>query len=125
MKVSELLRKISHSYIEIAVNEYKGQEHTGRRYIVERQSRDYSKIPEDVMSADVSSIVVYYDRISIEVEAEDEFTTEEWCPYCNEEVDIPVNRASKCPECGEVIYPCSACDQHDSCHDCPFSKKEE
>ena len=71
MKVCELLGKIVDNYVEIAVNEYKALEHTGRRYIVERHSHDYSNIPEDVWYADVSAIVLYHDRISIEVEAKE------------------------------------------------------
>lgn len=70
MKVSELMCKIPDSYIDIAINEYKGPEHTGRRFIIERHSNNYTHIPDDVWNAEVSMIVPYYDRISIEIEAQ-------------------------------------------------------
>jgi len=36
-------------------------------------------------------------------------TTYEICGECMGEVDIPVDKISKCPECGESIRPCSDC----------------
>lgn len=68
MKVSELMCKILDSYI--AINEYKGLKHTGRRFIIERHSNNYTHIPDDVWNAEVNMIVPYYDRISIEIEAQ-------------------------------------------------------
>lgn len=70
MKVCDLISKMVDNYIEIAINEYKGSEHTGRRFIIEKHSNDYTNIPEDVWNAEVRMIVPYYDRISIEVESE-------------------------------------------------------
>lgn len=70
MKVCELISKIVDSYVDIAINEYKGLEHTGRRYIIEKHSSDFTHIPEDVWNAEVNMIVPYYDRISIEIEKE-------------------------------------------------------
>lgn len=70
MKVCELISKIVDSYVDIAINEYKGFEHTGRRYIIEKHSGDFTHIPEDVWNAEVNMIVPYYDRISIEIEKE-------------------------------------------------------
>ena len=70
MKVCELISKIVDSYVDIAINEYKGLEHTGRRYIIEKHSSDFTHIPEDVWNAEVNMIVPYYDRISIEIERE-------------------------------------------------------
>lgn len=69
MKVCDLINKIVDSYVDIAINEYKGNEHTGRRYIIEKHSKNYKNIPEDIWNAEVSMIVPYYDRISIEIEA--------------------------------------------------------
>lgn len=37
-------------------------------------------------------------------------TTTEWCPYCENEVVIPVCGESLCPVCGKPIVPCSMCD---------------
>ena len=70
MKVCELISKIVDSYVDIAINEYKGLEHTGRRYIIEKHSSDFTHIPEDVWNAEVNMIVPYSDRLSIEVEKE-------------------------------------------------------
>lgn len=70
MKVCELISKIVDSYVDIAINEYKRLEHTGRRYIIEKHSSDFTHIPEDVWNAEVNMIVPYYDRISIEIEKE-------------------------------------------------------
>lgn len=70
MKVCELITKIVDSYVDIAINEYKENEHTGRRYIIEKRSKDYRNIPKDIWNAEVSMIIPYYDRISIEVEAQ-------------------------------------------------------
>lgn len=68
MTVGELISKIPDSYVELAINEYEGAEHTGRRYIIEKHSTDYKHIPEDVLNKEVKIIVPYYDRISIEIE---------------------------------------------------------
>lgn len=38
-------------------------------------------------------------------------TTVEWCHHCGAEVEIPANILSKCPECGNVILPCSTCER--------------
>lgn len=67
MKVRDLLDKMFDSYVEIAINEYKEGEYTGRRWIIPVHSKDYTDIPEDVLDSDVSGIVAYYDRISIEI----------------------------------------------------------
>lgn len=68
MKVCDLISKIVDSYVDIAINEYKGTEHTGRRYIIEKHAKNYRNIPKDVWNAEVSMIVPYYDRISVEIE---------------------------------------------------------
>ena len=70
MTVGELISKIPDSYVELAINEYDGLDHTGRRYTIERHSTDYTHIPEDIWNKEVRMIVPYYDRISIEVEKE-------------------------------------------------------
>lgn len=69
MRVCDLISKIVDSYVDIAINEYKGYDHTGRRYIIPKHSTDYTHIPEDVWNAEVNMIVPYLDRISIEIEA--------------------------------------------------------
>lgn len=68
MKVCELISKIVDSYIDIVINEYKGIEHTGRRYIIKKHSKDYRNIPKDIWNTEVSMIIPYYDRISVEIE---------------------------------------------------------
>lgn len=70
MKVKELLGKFLDSYMEIAINEYSGSDHTGRRWILPRhQTSRYLDLPEEIKNAEVTAIVPYYDRISIEIEA--------------------------------------------------------
>lgn len=71
MTVGELISIIPDSYVELAINEYDGLEHTGRRYIIEKHSTDYTHIPEDIWNKKVRMLVPYYGRISIEVEKND------------------------------------------------------
>ena len=71
MTVGELLCKMVDSYVDIAVNEYKGAEYTGRRWIIPRHSVNYRDIPEDVWETEVSMIIPYWSHISIEIEAKD------------------------------------------------------
>jgi len=40
----------------------------------------------------------------------------EWCSNCDTEVEIPDNRISACPECGESIRPCSECNPDKPCY---------
>lgn len=42
-------------------------------------------------------------------------TTTEWCPGCGNEVDIPADRPSACPKCGEELFPCSICSFEKGC----------
>ena len=48
---------------------------------------------------------------------------DEYCPCCDTEVVIPSFGVSFCPNCGELIIPCSMCspDYHD-CSKCPYEK---
>jgi hypothetical protein len=71
MKVCDLISKMPDNYVDIAINEYKGLKHTGRRYIIEKHSNDCTHIPEEIWNAEVNMIVPYYDRISIEIEAKE------------------------------------------------------
>ncbi len=71
MLVKDLISKIVDSYQEIVINEYKGDEHTGRRWIIEPHARNYTNIPEEIWNTEISMIVPYYSRISIEVEADE------------------------------------------------------
>ncbi len=43
-----------------------------------------------------------------------ESTTYEGCPHCDDEVEIPDNKPSECPNCKKVILPCSACSIFDT-----------
>ena len=57
--------------------------------------------------------------------------TLERCGNCDNEVEIPDNKPSLCPECGEDIVPCSAC--YPPCWDdllrisdkCKYDSKQE
>jgi hypothetical protein len=35
---------------------------------------------------------------------------DECCPFCEAEVEIPVDKVSKCPNCGREMFPCATCD---------------
>lgn len=52
-------------------------------------------------------------------------TTAELCPICENEVVIPADYPSNCPECNNTILPCSMCnmDQVD-CRKCKFDIRE-
>ena len=53
-------------------------------------------------------------------------TTLECCPHCEMEGEIPEGKPAKCPNCGEVILPCSTCcglvDGHNNRFICDWSK---
>lgn len=67
MKVCDLISIMPDTYVEIAINEYDGIEHTGRRFIIPKHSTDFTHIPVDVWNHEVSAIMPYYGRISIEI----------------------------------------------------------
>ncbi len=67
MTVKEFLSKITDSYQEIAINEYDGREHTGR-WLATPHSVNYASIPEKIRNREISAIIPYYGRISVEVE---------------------------------------------------------
>ena len=69
MLVKDFFSKIPGSYVEIAVNEYKGNDHTGRRWVFKPYESAKGKLPDDVWNKEVSAIIPYYDRISVEIEA--------------------------------------------------------
>lgn len=49
----------------------------------------------------------------------------EWCSHCENEVEIPADRPSSCPECGESILPCCMCDMDIvNCNQCKFDITE-
>lgn len=68
MLVKDLISKIVDSYQKIVINEYEGFKHTGRRWIIEPHSIDFTNIPKDIWNTEIREIVPYYDRISIEIE---------------------------------------------------------
>ena len=74
MKVKELFCKMVDSYVEIAVNEYKGVEHTGRRWILEPHAIDYTCIPKEIWDKEVIMIVPYRRSIEIDVDSSNENT---------------------------------------------------
>jgi len=54
-----------------------------------------------------------------------EETTTEWCPYCCEEVELPIKLGKyKCPNCGEMIANCSMCEKMD-CNICVYNTDNE
>ena len=56
----------------------------------------------------------------------------EYCPFCESEVEIPFDKVSKCPNCGREIFPCADCDEPGcnwngetfSCHSFTHSMEE-
>jgi len=51
--------------------------------------------------------------------------TTEWCQNCDSEVEIKAYGLSKCPECGEILKPCSMCstEQYNRCASCPYERR--
>ena len=50
---------------------------------------------------------------------------EEYCPYCDCEVLIPLT-GGRCPGCGHWLMPCNMCDSDlRTCDGCPFERFEE
>lgn len=68
MLVKDLIFKIVDSYQKIVINEYEGFKHTGRRWIIEPHSVDFTNIPKDIWNTEIREIIPYYDKISVEIE---------------------------------------------------------
>ena len=52
-------------------------------------------------------------------------TTTEWCPYCCNEVELPIKLGKyPCPECGRMIANCSMCETF-NCTDCEFNEDND
>lgn len=65
--------------------------------------------------------------INFDDDEEDEYTfaetTEEWCPHCDECVDLEHElKVQKCPYCGKWIVPCSVCPLQDCSTKCPLER---
>ena len=65
--------------------------------------------------------------VDFEDDEEDEYTfaetTEEWCPHCDECVDLEHElKVQKCPHCGKWIVPCSVCPLQDCSTKCPLER---
>lgn len=51
--------------------------------------------------------------------------TSEWCPHCDEEVELEHElKVQKCPNCGKWIVPCSVCPLIDCSVKCPLERLE-
>lgn len=49
--------------------------------------------------------------------------TEEWCPHCDEAVELEHElKVQKCPNCGKWIVPCSVCPLTDCSAKCPLER---
>lgn len=66
--VGDLLKKIDDNYVEIRISEYKNDVYTGRWWSIPRHGKLTTEIPDDVLEAKVSMIVLYFDGMSIEIE---------------------------------------------------------
>ena len=53
-------------------------------------------------------------------------TVVEWCPHCDQEVELrSIFKSQKCPSCGRKIKPCALCDTNKcSCSVCPIGRRE-
>lgn len=52
-----------------------------------------------------------------------EETTEEWCPHCDECVELQGEfKVQRCPNCGKWIVPCSLCPFEDCVKKCPLER---
>lgn len=71
MKVNDFLKVVPDNYLEIAINEYKGVEHTGRRHVIRPHLKGMTDTPEDFLNAEITCIIPYYDRITVEIEAKE------------------------------------------------------
>lgn len=50
-------------------------------------------------------------------------TFPEWCPSCEEEVELEnIFDIQECPNCGELILPCNKCSIVPDCANCPLEK---
>lgn len=73
MKVCDLISIMPDTYCEIAINEYDGVKHTGRRYVIPEHSTDFTHIPADIWNHEVSAMMPYFGRISIEINIDPQF----------------------------------------------------
>ena len=47
----------------------------------------------------------------------------EWCPHCDEEVELEHElKVQKCPICGKWIVPCAVCPLTDCSYKCPLER---
>lgn len=49
-------------------------------------------------------------------------TVTEWCPWCEQEVEIASSGLSRCSNCGKWLIPCSICKNNGDCEDCVSDK---
>lgn len=54
--------------------------------------------------------------------SEEDKATEEWCPYCNECIDLVGLKVQKCPACGRWLAPCSLCPLENCAKDCALER---
>ena len=69
MTVNEFLTKTIDSYMDLAICEYKGDQ-IQRRITADKHKWFCADIPDDLKEKEIASIVPYYSRIVIEVNAE-------------------------------------------------------
>lgn len=52
-------------------------------------------------------------------------TAYEWCPFCEDEVELKAEfKIQICPNCGRPIIPCSICDmERTPCFKCPLDEE--
>ena len=71
MTVAEVLGAIKDNYVEVRVNEYRGLDHTGVRYVFEPHKLNVSVLPQNIQNREVTEIVPYWDSISVDIDAID------------------------------------------------------
>ena len=40
---------------------------------------------------------------------------DETCHFCETDIEVPIDKVSKCPNCGREIVPCAGCDVPADC----------
>lgn len=65
------------------------------------------------------------DEVTYSSEFIAEGKTAEWCPHCDEEVELDAElKVQKCPNCGKWIVACSMCPLKDCSEKCPLERME-
>ncbi|USK77818.1 hypothetical protein [Peribacillus frigoritolerans] len=84
----------------------------------------YKQIGKNPEAETKKGIKVFFEKVYLpSLNRKD--TVEEWCPHCEDEVDLPkAFTPHTCPNCKEVILPCNQCEDR-FCLSCPLESLKE